>query len=416
LPLDLNDLLRNGSLKRNATTAGVLTWPRRSGEQVACIGYRATLSPERGDLSLWWATGQKQEREQWIELRSTTQALGGRRWWFACYNDLVWKLHLPALLTGHGGAGKTTLALQLASAVALGGYWLDYKLEQGPVMAVCCEDDEPELHRRLACITDRLGGSLIDLRSRFQLATMAGRDALLGVPDRGLIVPTPLFEEISCQAIAMRPKLIVIDNAADVYGGDENSRSMVRQFITLLRGLAVDTDAAVLLTLHPSLTGIQTGTGMSGNTAWFNGPRAQLYLKAAATEQGDEPDCGLRELEARKNNYGPLAAKMLLRWRDGVFLVEPGAGGVDQLAFKQQAEAVFLALLDQFERQGRNVSPNPGRSYAPTLFATEPEAMGINAAALKKAMAHLLSANKIHVRKSGPPSRQRSHLATGPSS
>ena len=50
LSLDLNDLLRNGSLKRNATTAGVLTWPRRSGEQVACIGYRATLSPERGDL------------------------------------------------------------------------------------------------------------------------------------------------------------------------------------------------------------------------------------------------------------------------------------------------------------------------------------------------------------------------------
>ena len=33
----------------------------------------------------------------------------------------------------------------------------------------------------------------------------------------------------------MRPKLILIDNAADVYGGDENSRAMVRQFITLLR-------------------------------------------------------------------------------------------------------------------------------------------------------------------------------------
>jgi hypothetical protein len=155
---------------------------------------------------------------------------------------------------------------------------------------------------------------------------------------------------------------------------------------------------------------------MSGNTAWFNGPRAQLYLKAAATEQGDEPDCGLRELEARKNNYGPLAAKMLLRWRDGVFLVEPAAGGLDQLAFAQQAEGVFLALLEQFERQGRTVSPNPGRSYAPTVFATEPESMGINAAALKTAMARLLSANKIHVRKSGPPSRQRSHLAAGPSS
>jgi hypothetical protein len=56
LSLDLNDLLRNGSLKRNATTTGVLTWPGRSGEQVARIGYRATLGSERGDLWLRWAT------------------------------------------------------------------------------------------------------------------------------------------------------------------------------------------------------------------------------------------------------------------------------------------------------------------------------------------------------------------------
>jgi len=91
---------RGASTRCHATTAGVLTWPHpRCGEQ--SIGYRATLGPERGDLWLSWATadpstGQEQEREQWIELRSTAQPLGGRRWWFACYNDLVWKLHLPA--------------------------------------------------------------------------------------------------------------------------------------------------------------------------------------------------------------------------------------------------------------------------------------------------------------------------------
>jgi RecA-family ATPase len=163
------------------------------------------------------------------------------------------------LLTGHGAAGKTTLALQLAAATALGRPWLGYMPERGHVMVICCEDDEAELHRRLACITDRLGASLVDLQYRFRLATLAGREALLGVPDRGVIVPTPLLEEISAQASSMRPKLIVMDNAADVYGGDENSRAMVRQFITLLRGLAIDSGAAVLLTLHPSLTGLQTG-------------------------------------------------------------------------------------------------------------------------------------------------------------
>jgi hypothetical protein len=100
LSLDLYDLLRNGNLKRDATTAGVLTWTHpRCGEQ--SIGYTATLGPERGGLWLRWSmadpsTGQKQERQQWIELRSTAQPFGGRRWWFACYNDLVWKLHLPA--------------------------------------------------------------------------------------------------------------------------------------------------------------------------------------------------------------------------------------------------------------------------------------------------------------------------------
>jgi hypothetical protein len=55
LSLDLYDLLRNGSLKRNATTAGVVTWPHpRCGEQ--SIGYTATLGPERGDLWLRWST------------------------------------------------------------------------------------------------------------------------------------------------------------------------------------------------------------------------------------------------------------------------------------------------------------------------------------------------------------------------
>ena len=113
------------------------------------------------------------------------------------------------------------------------------------MMAICCEDDEHELHRRLACITDRLGGrssiSILAFNSR------QWRDARLfsGVPDGRIIVPTPLFKELSEQAISIRPKLIVIDNAADVYGGDENSTAMVRQFITLLRELAIDSGAAV---------------------------------------------------------------------------------------------------------------------------------------------------------------------------
>ena len=136
----------------------------------------------------------------------------------------------------------------------------------------------------------------------------------------------------------------------------------------MLRGLAIESGAGVLLTLHPSLTGISTGTGMSGNTAWFNSVRAQLYLKPATTADGDKPDTELRELESKKSNYGPLANPTLLRWKVGVFVVEPGEGSLQRMAANSKVDELFLKLLGQFNEQDRSVSINVSRSYAPTMF------------------------------------------------
>jgi RecA-family ATPase len=187
---------------------------------------------------------------------------------------------------------------------------------------------------------------------------------------------------------------------------------MVRQFITLLRGLAIETGAHVLLTLHPSLTGIASGTGISGNTAWFNSVRSQLYLKPATTEAGEEPDNALRELEARKNNYGPLAATTLLRWKDGVFVPANGSGPgfLDKLAAERRAEDVFATLLGRFNRQGQQVSSKKGPTYAPAVFAEHPDASGLTKSALAKAMQRLLDAEKIRIEEYGPESHRRSRL------
>src|SRR5829696_1895929 len=102
LSLDLNRLLRTGSITRDATTTGTLTWSQY-GEQVASMGYKAVLGPERGHIRLSWtstdrSTGAKREVEQWIELETKPQPLGGRRWWFICprRGHLAWKLHMPA--------------------------------------------------------------------------------------------------------------------------------------------------------------------------------------------------------------------------------------------------------------------------------------------------------------------------------
>ena len=206
--------------------------------------------------------------------------------------------------------------------------------------------------------------------------------------------PTQLFFQLKEAACDIKPKLIGLDTAADVFAGQENDRSHVRQFIGLLRGLAIAANATVLVCGHPSLTGISSGSGLSGSTAWHNSVRARCYLHPATTDKGEEPDPELRELTFKKNNYGPIAERVLLRWKNGVFVPEPGAGSLEKRAADQKAEDLFLTLLGQFETQGRNVSDKPSSpNYGPTVFSKEP---GVNSRkeALADAMRRLFQSRK----------------------
>ena len=105
---------------------------------------------------------------------------------------------------------------------------------------------------------------------------------MLGAPDRnGIIKPTPLFKGPYDKACSVKPQIVIVDTAADIFAGNENDRAQVRQFIGLLRGLAIDANCGVLMVSHPSLTGINSGSGTSGTTGWHNSVRSRLYFKAA---------------------------------------------------------------------------------------------------------------------------------------
>ena len=240
-----------------------------------------------------------------------------------------------------------------------------------------------------------------------------GKDASLGVPDRnGIIRPTMLFEQIKQDAIAVRPKLVIVDTVADVFAGNENIRAQTRQFITLMRGLAIESGAAVILASHPSLGGIANDTGMSGSTAWHNGPRARGYFKAATEAEDDE----LRVLEWRKNNYGPISESIILRWRYGVYVPEPRITSIEMAAAERKAEDLFLTLLNRFNGQDRNVSDKNGTAYAPALFAKEAEAVAakVQKDSLAAAMRRLFAADKLHMEQYGYASRNTFRIAAGP--
>jgi RecA-family ATPase len=313
------------------------------------------------------------------------------------------------LLSGEGAIGKSLLAMQLSGAIVLGKDWIGTLPEQGPALYMSCEEDEDEICRRMQTVAECFGSSrqeMIDCGLHF--LSYAGRDAVLGQPDhRGIIRPTPLFEALRRDALRLQPKLIVIDTAADTFAGDERNRAQTRQYITLLRGMAIEANSAVTLCAHPSLEGIKSDTGLSGSTGWHNSVRARLFFKKAADE---DPD--LRALEVKKNNYGPVTETILLRYREGIFVPEPGVGSLQRLAAEQEVDQLFMTLLHRFLAQGRGVSDKPSSAYAPAIFAKEPEAKArrITKEALTEAMSRLFAAQKIRVVTVGPTSRSHRRI------
>lgn len=218
-----------------------------------------------------------------------------------------------ALLGGDGGVGKSLLAMQLALSCTTGSTWLGLTVMQGPVVYFSAEDDRDEIKIRLREISAAEG---VDLEEAYQLYPiyMAGEDAVLAFEKQGRLEVTKLFQRLRRTLEELNPVLLILDNLADIFAGNENNRSLAKQFIGLLRGLAIEFDCVVLLLAHPSLAGLSAGTGTSGSTAWSNSVRVRLYLTKPESADADAND---RVLEVKKANYGPAGTKLHMKWAKG---------------------------------------------------------------------------------------------------
>ncbi len=313
------------------------------------------------------------------------------------------------LLGGDGGTGKSLVALHLATSTALGHAWLGVDTRQGAALYLSAEDDKAELHRRLVDIARAEDVALSDL-SDLHVASLAGHDALLATAQsNGVMIATALLGLVRDKVAALRPKLVVLDTLADLFGGNENDRSQARQFISMLRGVAIEFECAVMVLAHPSLTGIASGTGSSGSTGWNNSVRSRLYLKRDINDT-EELDPDARMLEVMKSNYGRIGEEIRLRWQRGVFVASGDMeyGGAD--AADLRADNRFLTLLDLFTEQGRAVTTHKAANYAPKVFADHPEANGIKKKGFQQAMERLLASGRIFQEEFGPPSKRRDRL------
>jgi RecA-family ATPase len=265
---------------------------------------------------------------------------------------------------------------------------------EGQVIVFSAEEKLKEMHRRTLDIIEHRGLSFKDLRGGLHF--ICDQDAtVLGAVDRnGIVQPTTSLLRLEKTVAAIRPALVIIENAADVYSGNESDRPNVTRFMRGLLGrLTVPCESTVMLIQHPSVSGLNDGTGRSGSTGWNNAGRWRHNF----TKIKDSDD--LRQLEIAKNNYGPTGEKITLRWERGVFVPENAAAASPyRAAAESKVDETFLQLLDKATAQGRAVRPNPGAGYAPSTFEHDPDADGIKSKAFAAAMDRLFKTAKIETK------------------
>ncbi|MEH2546653.1 RecA-family ATPase [Bradyrhizobium sp. AZCC 2262] len=325
-------------------------------------------------------------------------------------------LKQAGLFSGEGGTGKSIIELMKNVAHVTAKDWLGTLPEPGPAFYLGAEDDQDEIHIRIAAIAKHYSVTFKDLiTGGLHVLPLLGQDATLCAATKGgKVEVTGLYRQLFEAAGDIKPKNISIDTLSRAFSGNEIDRVQVYAFAMHMQALAKIANGSVTVLSHPSLQGINSGSGLSGSTAWHGAFRFRQYLKAAKSEDGEQPDNDLRELEFKKNQYGPRGETMVLRYQRGLFLPEGGASSLDKLARETKAEEVFLDLLRRFTGQGRNVSATPtAPNYAPTAFADDPDAKrhAFRKADLKDAMARLFSADKVHIENYGRPSRPASRLA-----
>ena len=248
---------------------------------------------------------------------------------------------LPAntvtMFTGQGGAGKSWLTLQIACQIASHATkdaWgkpdseipsqaeYDDSTENDPkhIVFATYEDEPAEIKRRLNALSssfDWIASKRKRIEEHLHIVDMRGVGSVWGpgagnhVAITGDLLRTGEALRKVCEDIEAR--LLILDPLSGAFGGNENDRTAVYDFVSSFRGWGDEAKCAMLVIGHLPKT---EGVGFSGSTAWEASARAMWMLgkvgdeKKGKKDKEEEPYFALQHTKsnyAMKQNDIPLA-------------------------------------------------------------------------------------------------------------
>ncbi len=208
------------------------------------------------------------------------------------------------LLGGHGGVGKSFLALQMACAVALGEAILGCKTRQSRVLYYSAEDGRKRLKRRLRRVTETFDYDTEGLRGNLLVLDASEVEPLYGEEVRDVagsatrphfmkhLGDTETFRSLRSMVETFDPQFVIIDGASDTFDGNEIARREVRGFIKSLRSIHPNRKIGVMLLVHidrASARGYSSNDdGYAGSAQWHNSCRRRMYLQQQIEKDDDD--------------------------------------------------------------------------------------------------------------------------------
>ena len=261
------------------------------------------------------------------------------------------------MFTGDGGAGKSWLTLQAVCQVCCGfrdayldpdfGKVADFTARRDVVFATY-EDEPAEIKRRLKTLADEMPwieDSLTTIYLHLHIVDMRGIGSVWG-PGMGKHIANTgdllsAGEDLRAICEEKEARLLVLDPLSGAFGGNENDRTAVYDFVSSFRGWGDTAKCAMLVIGHLPKSKEGKEAGFSGSTAWEASARSMWKLSKKGTAKEESKDDEAPEVEGQqywtlehtKSNYAAI--------QPPVYLAKQKQGWFSQAADREDAAKAF---------------------------------------------------------------------------